>query len=123
MMYKVGIPTIVQLQVHVRWVTGVPAAVSNDDDKVADKDDEKDEKGEKHKGGDKEVSADSSDHGGSAGDVSPYVTIAVGPAVGITSVAKKSQQAAWRETFFLNVRCFTIMGRRGGRELHLDRKP
>lgn len=92
------------LQVHVRWVTGVPAAVSNDDDKVADKDDEKDEKGEKHKGGDKEVSADSSDHGGSAGDVSPYVTIAVGPAVGITSVAKKSQQAAWRETFFLNVR-------------------
>lgn len=91
------------LQVHVRWAVGVPVAQEDDEegsDMDADKDaDEDEDKDDSKKGGGKKK-----DHGSSTGDISPYVTVGVGPAVGITSVVEKSQQAQWRETFFLNVR-------------------
>ena len=50
-------------------------------------------------------------------DISPYISVAVGPAAGVTTVAEKSKHAQWRETFFLNVRqapcCAPSFSRKG----------
>jgi hypothetical protein len=74
---------VLPVQVHLRWATDLPS-------EPEDKSDESDQ------------SAGSQQQDGK--DISPYITVAVGPAAGVTSVAEKAKHAQWRETFFLNVR-------------------
>jgi len=79
------------LQVHLRWGTELPTRSIEETE-----DDSDDSAG----GGDDDVSRGNDEEK----DISPYLSVSVGPAAGVTRVAEKARHAQWRETFFLNIR-------------------
>lgn len=78
------------MQVHLRWATDLPSESEAEAEQSSSEDDREREQEKQEK------------------DVSPYVSVSVGPAANVTSVAEKSKHAQWRETFFLNVRWVSL---------------